>query len=105
MKQETFFERFDQFADAPGAVAKMRELVLGFSANGAPHTSLGQRPRKAAPHSFRALKGRANVPALGARRGLHPACWIAPSGLHPFFHTIPRALPHDHLVSMQHIVI
>ena len=28
MKLETFFEKFDQFADAPNAVAKMRELVL-----------------------------------------------------------------------------
>ena len=29
MKLETFFEKFDLFADAPDAVAKMRELVLG----------------------------------------------------------------------------
>ena len=65
MKLETFFEKFDQFADAPDAVAKMRELVLHGSANGAPHTSLGQRPRKTVPRSSRALKGRANVPALG----------------------------------------
>ena len=28
MKLETFFEKFDQFADAPDAVAKMRELIL-----------------------------------------------------------------------------
>ena len=28
MKLETFFEKFDLFADAPDAVAKMRELVL-----------------------------------------------------------------------------
>jgi type I restriction enzyme, S subunit len=28
MKLETFFEKFDQLADAPDAVAKMRELVL-----------------------------------------------------------------------------
>ncbi len=34
MKLETFFEKFDQFADAPGAVAKMRELVLDWAANG-----------------------------------------------------------------------
>ena len=27
MKLETFFEKFDLFADAPNAVAKMRELV------------------------------------------------------------------------------
>ena len=28
MKLETFFEKFDQSADAPDAVEKMRELVL-----------------------------------------------------------------------------
>ena len=28
MKLETFFEKFEMFADAPKAVAKMRELVL-----------------------------------------------------------------------------
>ena len=28
MRLETFFEKFDLFADAPDAVAKMRELVL-----------------------------------------------------------------------------
>jgi type I restriction enzyme S subunit len=34
MKLETFFEKFDQFAEAPDAVAKMRELVLELSATG-----------------------------------------------------------------------
>ncbi len=34
MKLETFFEKFDQFADAPGAVAKMRELVLQLAVQG-----------------------------------------------------------------------
>jgi type I restriction enzyme S subunit len=34
MKLETFFEKFDQFADAPDAVAKMRELVLNFAVTG-----------------------------------------------------------------------
>jgi type I restriction enzyme S subunit len=34
MKLETFFERFDQFADATGAVAKMRELVLELAVRG-----------------------------------------------------------------------
>lgn len=34
MKLETFFEKFDQFSDAPGAVAKMRELVLEFAVQG-----------------------------------------------------------------------
>lgn len=34
MNLETFFEKFDQFADAPDAVAKMRELVLEWAATG-----------------------------------------------------------------------
>ena len=34
MKLETFFEKFDQFADAPDAVAKMRELVLRMATSG-----------------------------------------------------------------------
>ena len=34
MKLETFFEKFDQFADAPDAVAKMRELVLELAVTG-----------------------------------------------------------------------
>ena len=34
MNLETFFEKFDQFADAPDAVAKMRELVLELAVTG-----------------------------------------------------------------------
>lgn len=34
MKLETFFEKFELFADAPNAVAKMRELVLGLAVRG-----------------------------------------------------------------------
>jgi len=34
MKLETFFEKFDQFADAPDAVTKMRELVLELAVQG-----------------------------------------------------------------------
>ena len=34
MKPESFFEKFDQFADAPDAVAKMRELVLDLAVQG-----------------------------------------------------------------------
>ena len=34
MKLETFFEKFDQFADAPDAVAKMREMVLELAIQG-----------------------------------------------------------------------
>ena len=34
MNLETFFEKFDQFADAPNAVARMRELVLELAVQG-----------------------------------------------------------------------
>jgi type I restriction enzyme S subunit len=34
MTLETFFEKFDQFADAPDAVVKMRELILDFAIGG-----------------------------------------------------------------------
>ena len=34
MKLETFFEKFDLFADAPNAVEKMRELVLHLAVRG-----------------------------------------------------------------------
>jgi type I restriction enzyme S subunit len=34
MTLETFFEKFDLFADAPDAVAKMRELVLHLAVKG-----------------------------------------------------------------------
>ena len=34
MKLETFFEKFEMFADAPNAVAKMRELVLTLAVQG-----------------------------------------------------------------------
>jgi type I restriction enzyme S subunit len=34
MTLETFFEKFDQFADTPDAVAKIRELVLELAATG-----------------------------------------------------------------------
>jgi len=59
MKLETFFEKFDQFADAPNAVAKMRELVLELAvqgklvdqnpAEGDGHTLLNQIHKKNPP--------------------------------------------------------
>ena len=55
MTLATFFKKFDQFGDAPNAVAKMRNFS---SAKGAPHTSLGQRPSNTAPHIFPAPTGR-----------------------------------------------
>ena len=34
MELATFFAKFDQFAEAPNAVVKMRELVLELAATG-----------------------------------------------------------------------
>lgn len=34
MKPENFFEKFDRFADAPGAVAKMRQLIVDLAVAG-----------------------------------------------------------------------
>jgi type I restriction enzyme S subunit len=34
MRLETFFEKFDQLADAPNAVGRMRELVLELAVRG-----------------------------------------------------------------------
>ena len=45
MKLETFFGMFDQFADAPGAVKKMRKPVPGLSANGAAPFQPGATPQ------------------------------------------------------------
>ena len=44
VKLETFFEKFDQFADAPDAVAKMRELVLELAATGRLVPEVLERP-------------------------------------------------------------
>jgi type I restriction enzyme S subunit len=44
MKLETFFEKFDQFADAPDAVVKMRELVLELAATGRLVPEVLERP-------------------------------------------------------------
>ena len=73
---------------------KEKTTHLTSSANGAPHTSLGQRPRKTVPHSNRALKGRPRRSACDARGIVKSGGWIAPSGLRSFFDPIPRALPY-----------
>ena len=44
MNIETFFEKFDQFANAPNAVAKMRELVLQLAATGRLLPEVVERP-------------------------------------------------------------
>ena len=93
MTTETFFEKFEIFADAPGAANRTQGLVLDYSANGALHTSLGQRPRKTVPHSFRALMGRPNAPLAHAIWVLDRGGWVAPSGRGSFVDATPRALP------------
>ncbi len=47
MKLETFFEKFDQFADAPNAVTKMRELVLQLAVRG----RLSEQKPSESPHA------------------------------------------------------
>jgi type I restriction enzyme S subunit len=49
MKLETFFEKFEQFADAPNAVAKMRELVLELAVQG---KLVDQRPTEGDGHAL-----------------------------------------------------
>jgi hypothetical protein len=55
MTLDTFFKKFDPFAAAPGAVAKMHHFS---SPNGAKHASLGHRPRKNALYISQAPTGR-----------------------------------------------
>jgi type I restriction enzyme S subunit len=47
MKLKTFFEKFDQFADAPDAVAKMRELVLNLAVQGRLVSNSSENPLSA----------------------------------------------------------
>jgi type I restriction enzyme S subunit len=47
MKLETFFEKFDQFADAPDAVARMRELIMSSAFSGAFSTEKRDNPMPA----------------------------------------------------------
>ena len=58
MTLDTFFKKFDSFADAPDAVAKMHHFS---SPNGAKHASLGHSPRINAPTKPQALKERHNA--------------------------------------------
>ncbi len=74
MKLKAFFEKFDPFADASDAVAKMRGLVLGSSANGAPDTS-GATPQENRPPFIPSPEGAGQRIAIRgdsicARRGL-----------------------------------
>ncbi len=94
MTLETFFAKFDLYADTPDAVAKMREP----SANGAAQASPGQRPGLPNHKTQQALKGRDKSWASVAMRVVHLAGWVALSGLGSFFDAIPRALPWAGLV-------
>ena len=87
MKLQTFFEKFNQFADAPDAVAK----VLVVSPNGATYDSPGQRPGTTIPPTSPALKGRANATRLDT---MQPFRWVALAGLPDLMPAMgPRALP------------
>jgi type I restriction enzyme S subunit len=61
MKLETFFEKFDQFADAPDAVAKMRELVLELAVQG---KLVEQKPTEGDGHALLRQIHKKNPPSL-----------------------------------------
>jgi type I restriction enzyme S subunit len=60
MKLETFFEKFDRFADAPGAVEKMRELVMWSAFSGAFSSEKRDQPM---PEEW-AIEGAPTLPAI-----------------------------------------
>ncbi len=45
MNLDTFFEKFELFADAPNAVAKMRELILWLAFAGAHESQREEWPK------------------------------------------------------------
>lgn len=47
MKLETFFEKFDRFANAPDAVAKMREVIMSWAFSGSLSTEKRDNPMPA----------------------------------------------------------
>ena len=65
MKLENFFEKFDQFADAPDAVANMRELVLELAVQGRLTSALPSDGKVPSVIEFRE-----NAAALGNSLGL-----------------------------------
>lgn len=88
MTLETFFEKFAQFADAPGAVAKMRELVRHFAVTGTlvhqdptdePALALLDRiaAHKTALAKAGKLRGPTTVAPMCADEGAHvlPSSW------------------------------
>ena len=60
MNLETFFEKFDQFAEAPDAVAKMRELIMWSAFSGAFSAEERNQPM---PEEW-ALEGAPTLPAI-----------------------------------------
>jgi type I restriction enzyme S subunit len=60
MKLETFFEKFEQFADAPNAVTKMRELVMWSAFCGAFSSEARDQPM---PEEF-AVVGAPTLPSI-----------------------------------------
>lgn len=85
MTLETFFEKFDQFADAPDAVAKMRELVLELAVQG---KLVEQKPTEGDGHALLRQIQKKNPPSLaeadgdpvGSELASFPSSW-APSKL------------------------
>ena len=87
MKLETFFEKFELFADAPNAVAKMRELVLQLAVTGklveqrereGSASDLMQeiRAERAALVAARKIKARKSAPVLIDEQPFDiPAAW------------------------------
>jgi type I restriction enzyme S subunit len=87
MKLETFFEKFDQFADAPDAVEKMRELVLQLAVTGKlvaqdgrdkPASSLVQsaEAERAKLVAARKIKARPTAPVEGDEQPYElPSSW------------------------------
>ena len=89
MKLETFFEKFELFADAPKAVAKMRELVLELAVQGKlvsqdpndePATKLLERVRGARQRlaDKGSLKTKVHIPEVEADDQLYaiPKTWL-----------------------------
>jgi type I restriction enzyme S subunit len=103
MKLETFFDKFDHFADAPDAVAKMREVILDWALmgrlvsqdpNDEPAAELAVRIRAERKRQVKDGKpGKlTDYPALptGTRPGKIPLSWAAWLGLEQ-----PLPLPHQ----------
>ncbi len=65
MNLDTFFEKFDPFADAPNAVATMRELILLLSVRGNLSEQFGSESCEAQLSAARCLR-------IAKRRQLNP---------------------------------